>query len=256
MLFTSVHDTLVCSVWRSLVLQLTTPLPLLWTCCIRGQCYLLPSSLPHSLPSSSPPLLPSSPPPLTPSSSSSGPAQPDGGGRRLRPVWAAFPLLPSLPPHLTPSPSSSGPAQPDGGGQRLRPVWAAFPFSPLLPSLLPSLPSSLPPPLPVDLLSLTVAVDAFDQFELRAQNDTLMDVVAAINCVTSMYESVAEDHPNIFSLPLTVDLILNWLVNTFDRSVESPSRPMISLRMTHLGHLAPYHLLGRYLYLILWCSKM
>ena len=63
------------------------------------------------------------------------------------------------------------------------------------------------------------AIDAFDQHGLRGQNDKLMDVVEIINCLTTMYEGIAEDHPNLVNVPLCVDLVLNWLLNVYDKWV-------------------------------------
>ena len=71
--------------------------------------------------------------------------------------------------------------------------------------------------LSVDLLNMNNAIDAFDQHGLRAQNDKLMDVVEMINCLTSMYEGLAEDHPNLVNVPLCVDMVLNWLLNVYDK---------------------------------------
>ncbi|KAK2181700.1 hypothetical protein NP493_384g05004 [Ridgeia piscesae] len=68
----------------------------------------------------------------------------------------------------------------------------------------------------LDLLGMNNAIDAFDQHNLRGQNDKLMDVIEIINCVTTMYEGVAEDHPNLVNVPLCVDLVLNWLLNVYD----------------------------------------
>ena len=68
----------------------------------------------------------------------------------------------------------------------------------------------------LDLLNMNNAIDAFDQHGLRAQNDKLMDVIEMISCVTSMYEGIAEDHPNLVNVPLCVDLVLNWLLNVYD----------------------------------------
>ncbi|KAK6187729.1 hypothetical protein SNE40_005688 [Patella caerulea] len=70
----------------------------------------------------------------------------------------------------------------------------------------------------LDLVNMAVAIDTFEQHNLRGQNDRLMDVVEIINCVTSMFEVVAEQHPNLVNVPLSVDLVLNWLLNIFDSS--------------------------------------
>lgn len=64
---------------------------------------------------------------------------------------------------------------------------------------------------------MNTAVDCFDEHNLRGQNDKLLDVVDLINCVTSMYEKVSEDNPNLVNVPFCVDLVLNWLLNVYDR---------------------------------------
>ncbi|XP_064602546.1 dystrophin-like isoform X2 [Liolophura sinensis] len=68
----------------------------------------------------------------------------------------------------------------------------------------------------LDLLNMATAVTAFDHHGLRAQNDKLMDVIEIINCVTTMYETLSEDHPNLVNVPVCVDLVLNWLLNVYD----------------------------------------
>ena len=68
----------------------------------------------------------------------------------------------------------------------------------------------------MDLLNLNNAIDAFDQHGLRAQNDKLMDVMDMINCITTMYEHMTEDHPSLINVPLCVDMVLNWLLNVYD----------------------------------------
>ena len=64
------------------------------------------------------------------------------------------------------------------------------------------------------------AINAFDQHGLRAQNDKLMDVIEVINTITTMYEGIKEDHPNLVNLPLCVDLVLNWILNVYDTYVR------------------------------------
>ena len=71
----------------------------------------------------------------------------------------------------------------------------------------------------VDLLNMNNAINAFDQHGLRAQNDKLMDVIEVINTITTMYEGIKEDHPNLVNLPLCVDLVLNWILNVYDTYV-------------------------------------
>lgn len=44
-----------------------------------------------------------------------------------------------------------------------------------------------------------------------------MDVMQIINCTLEMYEALAEMHPTLVNVPLCVDLVLNWLLNVYDR---------------------------------------
>lgn len=69
------------------------------------------------------------------------------------------------------------------------------------------------------LLSLNRAIEAFDSHGLRAQNDKLLDVQDMITILTSLYELLANEHPTIINLPLNIDLIINWILNVYDRFV-------------------------------------
>ena len=69
----------------------------------------------------------------------------------------------------------------------------------------------------VDLLSLSVALEMFDEQGLREQNDRLMDILEMISCLTKLYEALAQDYPTLVNVPLCVDLLLNWLLNVYDR---------------------------------------
>ncbi|ESO83438.1 hypothetical protein LOTGIDRAFT_169302 [Lottia gigantea] len=70
----------------------------------------------------------------------------------------------------------------------------------------------------LDLVAMTVCIEAFERHGLRGKNDKLMDILEVINCITTMFEVVAEEHPNIVNVPLSVDLVLNWLLNVYDIS--------------------------------------
>lgn len=62
------------------------------------------------------------------------------------------------------------------------------------------------------------ADQAFLDHGLQGQNDKLMDVMELIHCLMVMYEHLGEDHPEIIqSVPLCIDLVLNWLLNVYDR---------------------------------------
>lgn len=70
----------------------------------------------------------------------------------------------------------------------------------------------------VDLLSLSAACDALDQHNLK-QNDQPMDILQIINCLTTIYDRLEQEHNNLVNVPLCVDMCLNWLLNVYDTYV-------------------------------------
>ena len=68
----------------------------------------------------------------------------------------------------------------------------------------------------VDIVTLQMAIDAFDGHGLRGRNDKLIDVGEMIECLSSVFEKAAESHPELVNVPLAVDLTLNWLLNVYD----------------------------------------
>ncbi|XP_059506330.1 dystrophin isoform X10 [Stegostoma tigrinum] len=91
----------------------------------------------------------------------------------------------------------------------------------------------------LDLLSLPSACEAFDQHNLK-QNDQLMDILEIINCLTSIYDRLEQEHSNLVNVPLCVDMCLNWLLNVYDTGrtgkirVLSFKSGIISLCKAHL----------------------
>lgn len=69
----------------------------------------------------------------------------------------------------------------------------------------------------VDLLSLSTALEQFDTHGLRAQNDKLIDIPDMVTVLTSIYEHIAAENPTQVSVPLCIDLAINWLLNVYDR---------------------------------------
>ena len=70
----------------------------------------------------------------------------------------------------------------------------------------------------MDLLDVNHADQAFQSHGFNSVSDRLIDVIEVINCLLTMYEGLAEDHPDkVNSVPLCVDLVLNWLLNIYDR---------------------------------------
>lgn len=70
----------------------------------------------------------------------------------------------------------------------------------------------------VDLLSLSAACDALEQHNLK-QNDQPMDILQIINCLTTIYDRLEQEHNNLVNVPLCVDMCLNWLLNVYDTYV-------------------------------------
>lgn len=69
------------------------------------------------------------------------------------------------------------------------------------------------------MLSLATALAQFDSHGLRAQNDKLIDIPDMVTVLTSLYEVIAADNPAQVSVPLCIDLAINWLLNVYDRYV-------------------------------------
>lgn len=67
------------------------------------------------------------------------------------------------------------------------------------------------------MLSLSTALEQFDSHGLRAQNDKLIDIPDMVTVLTSIYEHIAAENPSQVSVPLCVDLAINWLLNVYDR---------------------------------------
>ena len=67
----------------------------------------------------------------------------------------------------------------------------------------------------VDLLPLTNLHSIFEQHDMIT-NDRTMDVTEIINCLATVYENLAVDHPSLVNVPQCVDMCLNWLLNVYD----------------------------------------
>ncbi|EPQ19100.1 Dystrophin [Myotis brandtii] len=91
----------------------------------------------------------------------------------------------------------------------------------------------------LDLLSLSAACDALDLHN-RKQNDQPMDILQIINCLTTIYDLLEQEHNNLVNVPLCVDMCLNWLLNVYDTGrtgrirVLSFKTGIISLCKAHL----------------------
>ncbi|XP_021924412.1 dystrophin-like isoform X3 [Zootermopsis nevadensis] len=92
----------------------------------------------------------------------------------------------------------------------------------------------------LDLLSLAAALESFDSHGLRAQNDKLIDVPDMVTVLTSLYELIAADNPNLVNVPLCLDLAINWLLNVYDSQRTGQIRVLsfkVGLVLLCKGHL-------------------
>ncbi|KRY85779.1 Dystrophin [Trichinella pseudospiralis] len=69
----------------------------------------------------------------------------------------------------------------------------------------------------LDLISIEDLVDIFNQRKLQDANDNQLDVSEMVMTLLPIYELVQRDNMNLLrSIPLAVDLCLNWLLNVYD----------------------------------------
>uniref|UniRef100_A0A803TVF7 ZZ-type domain-containing protein n=1 Tax=Anolis carolinensis TaxID=28377 RepID=A0A803TVF7_ANOCA len=98
----------------------------------------------------------------------------------------------------------------------------------------------------LDLLSLSSACDALDQHNLK-QNDQPMDILQIINCLTTIYDRLEQEHNSLVNVPLCVDMCLNWLLNVYDTGRTGKIR-VLSFK-TGIISLCKAHLEDKYRYL-------
>lgn len=98
----------------------------------------------------------------------------------------------------------------------------------------------------LDLLNLSAACDALDQHNLK-QNDQPMDILQIINCLTTIYDRLEQEHNNLVNVPLCVDMCLNWLLNVYDTGRTGRIR-VLSFK-TGVVSLCKAHLEDKYRYL-------
>ncbi|XP_035377237.1 utrophin-like isoform X3 [Electrophorus electricus] len=91
----------------------------------------------------------------------------------------------------------------------------------------------------LDLLDLSVAQSTFEQHTLT-QNSAQLSVPEVINCLTSVYDDLEQEHKDLVNVPLCVDMSLNWLLNVYDTGRSGKIR-VLSLKIGLLslckGHL-------------------
>ena len=82
------------------------------------------------------------------------------------------------------------------------------------------------------MLDLKSAIFAFEQHGLTsARHDNIIKIPEIVVILTSIYEAVHEDEPDEVSVPLCVDLCLNWLLNVYDPSRYSGQIRVLSLKI-------------------------
>ncbi|XP_023248432.1 dystrophin, isoforms A/C/F/G/H [Copidosoma floridanum] len=92
----------------------------------------------------------------------------------------------------------------------------------------------------LDVLGLSTALEQFDTHGLRAQNDKLIDIPDMVTVLTSIYEHIATENSNQVSVPLCVDLAINWLLNVYDSQRTGQIRVLsfkVGLVLLCKGHL-------------------
>ncbi|KAG7486436.1 utrophin isoform X5 [Solea senegalensis] len=98
----------------------------------------------------------------------------------------------------------------------------------------------------LDLLDLNVAQNTFEQHKLT-NNNQLLSVPDVINCLTSIYDGLEQEHKDLVNVPLCVDMCLNWLLNVYDTGRSGRIR-VLSMRIGLLS-LSKGHLEEKYKYL-------
>ncbi|XP_063757579.1 dystrophin isoform X2 [Eleginops maclovinus] len=97
-----------------------------------------------------------------------------------------------------------------------------------------------------DLLDLSVAQSTFEQHKLT-NNNQLLSVPEVINCLTSIYDGLEQEHKDLVNVPLCVDMCLNWLLNVYDTGRSGKIR-VLSMKIGLLS-LSKGHLEEKYKYL-------
>uniref|UniRef100_A0A671MZL2 Utrophin-like n=1 Tax=Sinocyclocheilus anshuiensis TaxID=1608454 RepID=A0A671MZL2_9TELE len=91
----------------------------------------------------------------------------------------------------------------------------------------------------LDLLDLSVAQTMFQQHKLTV-NSQQLTVPEVINCLTSVYDGLEQEHKDLVNVPLCVDMCLNWLLNVYDTGRSGKIRVLsmkIGLLSLCKGHL-------------------
>ncbi|XP_036418349.1 dystrophin isoform X3 [Colossoma macropomum] len=98
----------------------------------------------------------------------------------------------------------------------------------------------------LDLLGMSSACEAFEQHNLK-QNEQFIDIMQMINCLTSIYDRLEQQHSSLVNVPLCVDMCLNWLLNVYDTGRTGKIRTL-SFK-TGIMSLCKAHLEDKYRFL-------
>ncbi|XP_068198088.1 utrophin isoform X3 [Antennarius striatus] len=98
----------------------------------------------------------------------------------------------------------------------------------------------------LDLLDLNVTQNTFEQHKMT-NNNQLLSVPDIINCLTSIYDGLEQEHKDLVNVPLCVDMCLNWLLNVYDTGRSGKIR-VLSMKIGLLS-LCKGHLEEKYKYL-------
>ncbi|KAF5902309.1 dystrophin-like isoform X3, partial [Clarias magur] len=98
----------------------------------------------------------------------------------------------------------------------------------------------------LDLLGMSAACEAFEQHSLK-HNEQFIDIIQVINCLTSIYDRLEQQHSSLVNVPLCVDMCLNWLLNVYDTGRTGKIRTL-SLK-TGIISLCKAHLEDKYRFL-------
>uniref|UniRef100_A0A0A9ZD72 Protein detached n=4 Tax=Lygus hesperus TaxID=30085 RepID=A0A0A9ZD72_LYGHE len=92
----------------------------------------------------------------------------------------------------------------------------------------------------LDLVTVNRAIDAFDSHGLRAQNDKVLDVTDMISVLKTIYDQLANENPSLVTVPLCLDLAVNWLLNVYDSQRTGQIRVLsfkVGIVLLCKGHL-------------------
>lgn len=67
------------------------------------------------------------------------------------------------------------------------------------------------------MVALEEMIEIFEKQNLTNVNDKLMDVTDIVMALLPCYEKLHKKYPElVVSVPLQIDICLNWLLNVFD----------------------------------------